>query len=109
MPIPLFPSTKSGFLCAFGVENPCFQVFRAQNQGFCALLPSETPIFRPSEHKIEVFVSEMAIFPGFAPFQAQNQHFCAREEGKVESESVTAKTLTLPANHRARFQNANTS
>ena len=48
-------------------------------------------------------------FPGFGPFQAQNQHFCAREEGKVESESVTAETLTLPANHRARFQNANTS
>ena len=36
VPIPFLPSTKSGFLCAFGVWNPCFQTFRAQNRGFCA-------------------------------------------------------------------------
>ena len=30
-------STKSGFLCAFGVWNPHFRAFRAQNRGFCAL------------------------------------------------------------------------
>ena len=30
--------------------------FRAQNRGFCALLPSGTPVFRLCEHKIEVFV-----------------------------------------------------
>ena len=38
---PLFlgiSSTKSRFLCFFGVWNPCFQGFRAQNRGFCALL-----------------------------------------------------------------------
>ena len=40
--LPLVPSfsgissTKSRFLCAFGVWNPCFQAFRAQNRGFCA-------------------------------------------------------------------------
>ena len=34
-----FPSTKSGFLCAFTLRNPSFQAFRAQNRGFCALLP----------------------------------------------------------------------
>ena len=36
---PLFSgisSTKSGFLCAFGVWNPCFRAFRAQNRAFCA-------------------------------------------------------------------------
>ena len=31
-----FSSTKSWFLCAFGVWNPRFQAFRAQNRGFCA-------------------------------------------------------------------------
>ena len=36
VPIPGFPSTKSGFLCAFGVWNPRFQGFRAQNRHFCA-------------------------------------------------------------------------
>ena len=35
-PILGFSSTKSRFLCAFGVWNPCFQAFRAQNRGFCA-------------------------------------------------------------------------
>ena len=49
-------STKSRFLCFFGVWNPCFQTFRAQNRGFCALLGSGTPVFRVFEHKIEVFV-----------------------------------------------------
>ena len=29
---------------------------RAQNRGFCALLPSGTPVFGHFEHKIEVFV-----------------------------------------------------
>ena len=45
---PLFSgisSTKSRFLCAFEVRNPRFQAFRAQNRGFCALLPSETLVF----------------------------------------------------------------
>ena len=37
---PFFPSTKSPFLCAFGVWNPHFRAFRAQNRGFCALLPA---------------------------------------------------------------------
>ena len=36
LPIPFFPSTKSGFLCAFGVWNPRFRAFRAQNRHFCA-------------------------------------------------------------------------
>ena len=35
-PILGFSSTKSRFLCAFGVWNPHFQAFRAQNRGFCA-------------------------------------------------------------------------
>ena len=31
-----FSSTKSRFLCAFEVWNPCFRAFRAQNRVFCA-------------------------------------------------------------------------
>ena len=30
-------STKSRFLCAFGLRNPHFRHFRAQNRHFCAL------------------------------------------------------------------------
>ena len=49
-------STKSRFLCAFALRDPRFRASRAQNRGFCALLPSEPPIFGSFEHKIEVFV-----------------------------------------------------
>ena len=31
-----FSSTKSRFLCFFGLRNPCFRAFRAQNRHFCA-------------------------------------------------------------------------
>ena len=54
--LPIFPSTKSGFLCFFGLRNPRFRAFRAQNRGFCALLPFGTPDFRLFEHKIGLFV-----------------------------------------------------
>ena len=95
------PSTRTGFLCAFWLRNPRFRAFRAQNRGFCALLPSGTPILRPLEHKIGVFVrflpSEHPLSglsstksgflcaftlwnPRFQAFRAQNRHFCARAE-----------------------------
>ena len=71
---------------------------RAQNRGFCALLPSGTPIFGHFEHKIGVFVlflpsgppfsgilstkSALLCFlgirrPYFLTFRAQNWGFCA--------------------------------
>ena len=69
-----------------------------QNRGFCALLPSETPVFRHFEHKIGIFVrflpseppisgfsSTKSAFlcflgirrPYFLTFRAQNWGFCA--------------------------------
>ena len=75
---PLFSSTKTAFLCAFCLRDPQFRAFRAQNRGFCAFLAFGTPVFVRFEHKIEVFVSEWAIFPGFWAFRAQNRAFCAR-------------------------------
>ena len=75
---PLFSSTKTAFLCAFCLRDPQFRAFRAQNRGFCAFLAFRTLIFGCFEHKIEVFVSEWAIFPGFWAFRAQNRAFCAR-------------------------------
>ena len=62
---PLFPSTKSGFLCFFGLRNPSFRAFRAQNRGFCALLALETLIFGVFEHKIGVFVRFWPSEPSF--------------------------------------------
>ena len=54
-------STKSRLLCAFTLRNPRFRAFRAQNRGFCALLPFGTPVFRRFEHKIGVFVLGFSI------------------------------------------------
>ena len=72
---------------------------RAQNRGFCALLPSGTHIFGHFEHKIGVFVRFLpsgppisgisstksrflCVFclrnPHFRAFRAQNRHFCVR-------------------------------
>ncbi len=95
---PFFPSTKSGFLCAFCLRNPHFQAFRAQNWGFCALFAFGTLVFGHFEHKIGVFVLFWASEPSFSgisstksgflcafclrnpcfrAFRAQNRGFCA--------------------------------
>ena len=96
--LPIFPSTKSGFLCALGLRNLRFRAFRAQNRGFCAFLAFATLVFGHFEHKIEVFVrflpseppfsgilstktaflcQKRRYFPGFGSSRAQNRHFCA--------------------------------
>ena len=75
VPIPVFPSTKSGFLCAFGLRDPHFQASRAQNRGFCALLPSETPVYGVFEHKIGVFVRFWLSRPSFSGFSSTKLRF----------------------------------
>ena len=92
-----FSSTKSPFLCAFVVRNPHFRAFRAQNRDFCALLPSETPIFRHFEHKIGIFVSETAIFPWFWPLSSTKWAFCARADRQVASGSVKVTFVQFTA------------
>ena len=68
-------STKSGFLCAFALQNPRFRAFRAQNRHFCAFLPSETLIFGLFEHKIEVFVRFCPPKPQFSGFPRTKSGF----------------------------------
>ena len=96
---PVSPSTKSGFLCFFGLRDPRFRAFRAQKRGFCAFFACGTLIFGHSEHKIEVFVLFLPSGPPFSgfsstkfgflcffglrnhhfrAFRAQNRAFCAR-------------------------------
>ena len=82
-----FSSTKSRFLCAFGLRNRSFRVFRAQNRGFCAFLAFETPIFGLFEHKIEVFVLFCPSEPSFSGFSSTKSAFlCSRggESGIVK-------------------------
>ena len=98
VPIPVSPSTKTAFLCFFGIRRPYFLAFRAQNRGFCAFFAFGTPVFRVFEHKIEVFVLFLPSDPSFSGisstksgflcafgcrnprfqgFRAQNRGFCA--------------------------------
>ena len=72
-------STKSGFLCFFGLRNPRFQGFRAQNRHFCAFLAFGTPVFGHFEHKIEVFVLFWGLEPSFSGFSSTKSAFlCSR-------------------------------
>ena len=73
--IPLFPSTKSGFLCFFGLRAPHFRAFRAQNRGFCAFLSFGTPVFGHFEHKIGVFVLFWPSGPPFLGFSSTKSAF----------------------------------
>ena len=72
-------STKSAFLSAFVLRARRFRAFRAQNRGFCALLPFGTPVFGLFEHKISIFVL-----------------------GRRKS-GIGKRKSDLPANHRAHF------
>ena len=74
-PFSGFSSTKLPFLCAFCLRNPRFQAFRAQNRGFCALLPSGTLVFRHFEHKIEVFVRFCPSEPPFSGISSTKSGF----------------------------------
>ena len=56
MPIPLLPSTKSGFLCFFGLRNPRFLAFRAQKWLLCVRMGNFPLVFATPEHKIWFFV-----------------------------------------------------
>ena len=68
-------STKSGFLCAFGLWNPLFRAFRAQNRGFCAFLAFGTRVFGLFEHKIGVFVRFWLSKPPFSGFSSTKSAF----------------------------------
>ena len=90
-------STKSGFLCAFRVWNPRFRAFRAQNRGFCALLPFGTPIFWHFEHKNGIFVSETAIFPWFWLFPSTKSAFlCALPVASLPQRPLQQSAIGKP-------------
>ena len=77
------PSTKSGFLCAFTLRNPRFRAFRAQNRGFCALLPASFfPMAPPASNKphsaeksTPVWLAIWHIWAGFANSQLRHTAF----------------------------------
>ena len=94
VPITVFSSTKSGFLCAFACQNPRFQAFRAQNRGFCALLGSGTIVFGLFEHKIGIFVRFWPSGPSFSGVSLLlEEHFRVMEQ--FDSTFVVAHVLRI--------------
>ena len=86
-----FSSTKSRFLCAFCLRNPCFRAFRAQNPGFCALLESGTLVFGVFEHKIGVFVRFRPSEPPFSGILSTKSGLlcaCYRKSGVWKQKSA---------------------
>ena len=76
-PFSAISSTKSGFLCAFTLQSPRFRASRAQNRGFCALLPASFFPMAPSasskphsaEKRTPVWLAIWRIWAGFANSQ----------------------------------------
>ena len=108
VPIPGFPSTKSGFLCAFALWNPHFPAFRAQNRGFCAFWGSGALIFEHFEHKIRVFVLFWPLEPSFSGVSSTKSGFlCSRggESGIVKRNREDAyhfAAAPTPSHQRTR-------
>ena len=101
VPIPVSPSTKSGFLCSFGLRDPRFRAFRAQNRGFCALLGSGTPVFGLFEHKIKVFVRFWASEPLFSGISSTKSRFlCADYHEMAIGKRQTAIGIVVGWWHR---------
>ena len=101
--------------CQFLPSRSPLSSSRAQNWGFCALLPFRTLDFRLFEHKIAIFVRFWGLEPLFSglsstkidflyyfalrnphfqAFRAQNWHFCAREAGKAALGSLKISVYT---------------
>ena len=80
-----FSSTKSWFLCAFDLQNPHFQAFRAQNRHFCVRMGDFSEIFGRFDTKMGFLCSGREVI------------------------GTGKRNRFLPANHRAGFQNVNTS
>ena len=83
-----------------------FRAFRAQNRGFCALFAFGTPVLRHFEHKIGIFVRFYPPEPPFSGFSSTKSAFLCSSRG---ISGIGKRKSGLPANHRAGFQNANTS
>ena len=70
------------------IPDATFPSSRAQNRGFCALLPSRTPIFGHFEHKIAVFVRFCLSEPPFSGVSSTKSRFLCSESGKDAREEV---------------------
>ena len=86
-----FSSTKSWFLCFFGLPNPRFWAFRAQNRGFCAFLAFRTLVFGLSEHKIGIFVRFLPSGPPFFGFSSTKSAFLCAFTSKFLPDSAPAR------------------
>ena len=110
---PLLLSTKTPILCSkrpkTGVPDPK----SAQKPRFCARKPRKDGSRRPKKHKNLEFVLEMSENKGSKPQKRTKIPILCSGRGGLapgrDEISFGKHNMSLPANHRARFQNANTS
>ena len=79
----------------FTIPDVPFPSSRAQNQGFCSFLAFRTLIFRPFEHKIEVFVRFYPSESSFSGLSSTKIAFLCSGRRGMALESVTVETLTV--------------
>ena len=74
---PIFPSTKSAFLCAFCLRPPVFGSFEHKIEVFVRFWGLEPPFSGISSTKSGFLCAFALRNPRFRAFQAQNRDFCA--------------------------------
>ena len=81
--LPIFPSTKSRFLCAFALQNPHFRTFEHKIAVFVRFCAPEPPFSGISSTKSRFLCAFAFRNPRFRAFRAQNLGFCARKVAKM--------------------------
>ena len=110
---PLFPSTKMPILCSKCPKTGVPKAKKAQKPRFCARNARKWGFRRPKKHKNLDFVLEMPENEGLeGQKRTKTSILCSGREGigiGKHNRRDAYRKLGLPANHRARFKNSNTS
>ena len=107
VPIPLLPSTKTPFLCFFGLHNPHFRAFRAQNRGFCVRMGNFPLVFATPEHKNSIFVLFWPSGPSFSGVSSTKSRFlCAFAGGWSSTCGIRLRKEGRHTGHDARIEGA---
>ena len=105
--------TKTSILCSKCLKTRVPKAKKAQKPRFCARKARKQGFPTPKAHKNPDFVLEMPENKGSQPQKrTKTSILCSGRGGLApgrEEISIGKHNMSLPANHRARFQNTNTS
>ena len=105
--------TKMPILCSKSPKTRVSKAKKAQKPRFCAQNARKQGFRRPKKHKNHDFVLEMSENKGSKPQKRTKIPILCSGRGGLapgrDEISFGKHNMSLPANHRARFQNANAS